>query len=124
MNTRCAPPDSARPHRSQSSLERIAGLRQQLQHRHQEMATTSHQLHLAIRGELSHPLILCSAAGLGFVLGHRRPPRHEAQPPPRHNAQHEAQKSSLLATGLELLLLVEYLLKRPEQPTTPAIPRP
>ncbi len=112
MNTLYSILDRARAHRPSSVQERIAGLRQQLQHRHQAMATRSHQLKQAIRGELSHPLILCSAAGLGFVLGHRRP------------SQHEARQSSFLATGMELLVLVEYLLKRPEQPASAAIPHP
>lgn len=99
-------------HQQPSLRERITLLRQRVQDRHQAMTTGSRQLNLAIRGELGHPLVLCSAAGLGFVLGHRRPP------------QHEARQSSLLATGMELLVLVEYLLKRPEQPTSAAIPHP
>ncbi len=99
-------------HRQPSIRERIALLRQRVQHRHQAMITGSQQLNLAIRGELGHPLVLCSAASLGFVLGHRRP------------SQHEARQSSFLATGMELLVLVEYLLKRPEQQASAAIPHP
>ena len=101
-----------RVHRQPSIRERITLLRQRVQHRHQVMTTRSQQLNLAIRGELSHPLILCSAAGLGFVIGHHGP------------SQQPARQSSLLASGMELLVLVEYLLKRPERPSTPAGPPP
>jgi hypothetical protein len=92
------------PHRhSQPSIRaRIATLRQQLQHRHQAMTQTSHDLKLAIRGQLTHPLMLCSAAGIGFVLGHQR-----------HSKPRSQQGTSTLASGMELLMLVEYLLKLP-----------
>lgn len=91
-----------------SRQEKIAILRQRLQSRQLTIIGLSHLMKQALQTRLTHPLVLCSAACAGFVLGYEGPQR-------RGVPVTTGRVTSSLASGIDMFFLVSRLLGQPEQ---------
>lgn len=98
----------SRPLVQGSRREKIAILRQRLQSRQLTIVGLSHLMKQTLQTRLTHPLVLCSAACAGFVLGYEGPQRRGAPVT-------TGRVTSSLASGIDMFLLVSRLFGQPEQ---------